>query len=76
VLEVGPAFDGKRLVDPELAWPRQELNITIFALQRSGDGDEWCGGGRISTMTLPQGTRLAVLGERSDIDIARDRLAR
>jgi hypothetical protein len=75
VLTVGETFDAKRLIDPELTWLRQELNVTVFALQRPGDGDQWIGGGQISTMALPQGTRLAVLGERADIEMARDRLA-
>jgi hypothetical protein len=75
VIEVGPSFDGKRLVDPELAWLRQELNVTVFALNRPGDGERWTGGGRISEIQLPAGSRLAVLGERPDILSAESRLA-
>jgi hypothetical protein len=75
VLEVGQAFHEKRLVDPELTWLRQDLNVTVFAIQRPGDGEAWVGGGQISAMSLPMGTRLAVLGDRPDIDLARNRLA-
>src|SRR5205807_430987 len=32
VAEVGPTFAGKRLIDPELAWVRQDLNVTVFAI--------------------------------------------
>jgi hypothetical protein len=73
VVEVGPAYAGKRLVDPELAWLRQELNVTVFAIQRPGD-ERWSGGGRVSTTPLPQGTKLALVGERSDVEVAADRL--
>lgn len=74
VLEVGPAHAGKRLVDPELAWLRQELNVTVFAIQRPGD-ERWSGGGRVSTTALPEGTKLAVLGERPDVTAAGNRLS-
>ena len=74
VLEVGGSFAGKRLVDPELAWLRQELNVTVFAVNRPGDGERWTGGGRISDLPLPAGTRLAVLGEQADIAAAVTRL--
>jgi hypothetical protein len=75
VLELPDAYAGKRLVDPELAWLRQELNVTVFAINRPGDGDAWTGGGRVSTLPLPAGTKLAVLGEAPDIAAARARLS-
>jgi hypothetical protein len=74
VIELGAAFSGKRLVDPELMWIRQELNVTVFAVNRPGDGEQWSGGGRISDMQLPEGTKLAVVGERADIRAAEERL--
>lgn len=76
VIEVGPSLNGKRLIDPELAWLRQELNVTVFAVNRPGDGETWTGGGRISQLPLPTGTKLAVLGEQPDIVAAEERLRR
>jgi len=76
VIEVGPSFNGKRLVDPELAWLRQELNVTVFAVNRPGDGETWTGGGRVSQLPFPTGTKLAVLGEQPDIVAAEERLRR
>ena len=75
VLELPSAYAGKRLVDPELAWLRPELNVTVFAINRPGDGDAWTGGGRVSTLPLPAGTKLAVLGEAPDIAAAITRLS-
>jgi hypothetical protein len=75
VLEIGAAFAGKRLIDPELAWLRQELHVTVFAINRPGDGEKWTGGGRISDMPLPAGTKLAVLGEPADVAAAASRMA-
>ena len=75
VIEVGPSFDGKRLTDPELSWLRQDLKVTVFAVNRPGDGERWTGGGRVSELPLPTGSRLAVLGERADIVAAEPRLA-
>jgi hypothetical protein len=75
VIEVGQALDGKRLIDPELSWLRQELKVTVFAINRPGDGEKWTGGGRISDMPLPAGTKLAVLGEQSDVASAGQRIA-
>jgi hypothetical protein len=76
VVELGPSYDGKRLVDPELAWLRPELNITVFAINRPGDGDRWTGGGRVSELQLPAGTKLALVGERADIAAAAERLSK
>jgi hypothetical protein len=75
VLEVAGVHADKRLIDPELSWLRQELNVTVFAVHRPGDNDRWSAGGAISTLSLPEGTRLAVLGDRADIENARQRLA-
>jgi len=75
ILEIPPALSEKKLTDPELTWLRKDVNVTAFAIQRPGDGDEWIGGGRISEISLPAGTRLAVLGERDDIEVARSRLS-
>ena len=76
VIEVGPTYNGKRLIDPELSWLRQELNIHVFAVNRPGDGEKWSGGGRISELPLPTGSRPAVVGEKPDIVAAEPRLAR
>ena len=75
VFEVGKSSDGKRLLDPELSWIRRELNVTVIAINRPGDGEKWTGGGRISDMPLPAGTRLAVLGEQADVAAAARRIA-
>jgi hypothetical protein len=75
VLELGQSFDKKQLIDPDLAWLRQELNLTVFAVQRPTDGDRWIGGGQVSTLALPKGTRLAVVGDRADIERAKERIA-
>jgi hypothetical protein len=66
IVTVPGSYDGKRLVDPELQFLRQELNVTVFALRRPGDA-KWCGGGRVSTTVLTAGTELAVAGEPGDI---------
>lgn len=73
VVEVGPTFAGRRLIDPELAWMRKDLNVTVFAIERPGD-QAWMGGGRVSTTPLPEGTKLALLGERPDVNTAVERL--
>ena len=75
VLELGEAFDGKRLLDPALSWLRKDVNVTVFAVSRPGDGEKWTGGGRVSTLPLPRGTRLAVIGEAPDIAAAEARLS-
>jgi len=74
VVIVPSHYDGKRLVDPELHFLRQELNVTVFALRRPGD-QKWCGGGRVSTTVLAAGTELAVAGEPADITHLRRRFA-
>ena len=74
VLELPAHLGGRRLRDPELSWVRQELNVTVFAIQRPADGQAWCGGGRISEMVLPATTKLAVVGDKSDIGVVRERL--
>ena len=61
VVAVPEEYDGRRLVDPELQFVRQQLNVTVFALKRPSD-EKWCGGGRLSTTILTAGTELAVLG--------------
>jgi hypothetical protein len=73
VLVLPDAFDGKRLIDPELQFIRQELDITVFAVLRPGD-EKWAGGGRVSTTLLPRGTKLAVIGEGASIEILRQRM--
>lgn len=75
VLDVPEQYAGKRLIDTDLAWLRQDLNVTVFAVRRPGGGERWAGGGVISTLPLTAGSELAVLGERADIDAARRRLA-
>jgi hypothetical protein len=75
VAELGNSYDGKRLVDPELEWLRKELNVTVFAVNRPRDGERWIGGGRVSDLPLPAGSKLALVGERADIAAAVQRLS-
>jgi hypothetical protein len=73
VFPLPSAFDGKRLTDSELEFIRQELYVTVFAVLRPGD-EKWSAGGRVSDTVLSTGTRIAVVGQRADIDLLRRRL--
>lgn len=74
VIKLPPAYDGLALTDADLTWIRQKFNATVFAVRRPGD-EEWSGGGRISDLRLPEGSEIALLGERADLDQVAQRLA-
>ncbi len=74
VIVLGEGFAGERLDRPALFWLRKELNVSVFAVNRPRDAEGWRGGGQISSLILPAGTKLAVLGGGPEIETARARL--
>jgi hypothetical protein len=73
VVTLPPAYDGQQLKSDALAWIRQKHDVSAFAVKRP-DENEWIGGGRISELALPEGTELALVGDRADLGLVRDRL--
>jgi hypothetical protein len=72
-IELPKTYDGHTLRDDGLAWLRQELNISVFAVRRPTD-PHWRGGGRITEMRLVTGTHLAVAGDPGDLEVMKRRL--
>lgn len=54
-------FGGRRLVDEELQFLRQKLNVSILGVLRP-DEKKWRAGGAISELDLPAGTQLLAAG--------------
>ncbi len=74
IVEVGPDYDGQRLIDPKLGWLQQEEDVMCQAVQLPGERDRWHGGGAIRKLVLPKGTKVLLAGDGASIEAARDRL--
>jgi hypothetical protein len=57
---------GHKLTDSELAFVRTKLNLQAVAARLPGE-DRWRGGGQLSDLLLPAGTKLLLVGPRDSI---------
>lgn len=73
-LSVPAAYEGLSLVDPALAFLRQQLELSVIALRRAGE-ERWTAGGPISTAPWSAGMEILICGPSSSIEAARERFA-
>jgi hypothetical protein len=69
-LRVPRRFAGRRLVDPELSFLRQKLNVSVLAIRQPGD-EGWRAGGAISELELRDGAELLVAGHPDTLSYLR-----
>jgi hypothetical protein len=63
-------FAGRRLVDPELSFLRQRLNVSVLGVRQPGE-ERWRAGGAISDLQLREGAVLLVAGHPDTLSYLR-----